>query len=308
MKKTETPLRTPRRAVALLAGIAEAAATAAIAAVILAAAGPAAAQQPPLTGGLDPAAGALPAPLREVGFDQKLGERVPLDLVFRDAGGAPVRLGDYFGGRPVVLSLVYFNCPMLCSMTLQGLTASLRMLDFDAGRDFQVVTVSFDPREGPADAARARDTYLPRYRAGGRAGAESAWHFLTGDAEAIRRLTEAVGFRYQYDADRGQFAHAAGMVVLTPGGEVARYFFGIDPPPNDLRLGLVEAGEGTIGSPVDQVLLYCFHYDPVTGKYTAASLNLIRAGGALTVLALLGFIAVMRWRERRAAHSPLGTA
>jgi protein SCO1 len=275
--------------------------SAAAAAVLLGAllAAPAAAQQPTPTG-LDPAAGSKPAQLRDVGFDQKLGAQVPLELTFRDSAGESVRLGDYFGSRPVVLSLVYYDCPMLCPMTMAGLASSLKAIDFDAGDQFQVVTVSFNPSEGPAESAKAREEYLGRY---GRAGAAAGWHFLTGDADAIKQLTDAVGFRYQYDADRGQYAHATGIVVLTPDGHVSRYLFGIEYPPKDLRLGLVDAGGGTIGSPVDQVLLYCFHYDPATGKYTAASLNILRAGGVLTILALGGFILLMRWRERRAARA-----
>lgn len=258
----------------------------------------AAAQRPPLASDLDPAAGQLPPQLKEVGFDQRLGERIPLDLVFRDHTGAAVRLGDFFGARPVVLSLVYYDCPMLCPMSMAGLASSLKGValngGLDLGRDFEVVTVSFNPAETAADAAKARATSLERY------GHEAeGWHFLTGGAAEIRRLTEAVGFRYRFDADRGQYAHAAGIVVATAEGEIARYLFGIEYPPKDLRLALVEAGEGTVGTPVDQVLLYCFHYDPATGKYTIATLRLLRAAAAATVLALGGFIVVMRRRETR---------
>lgn len=265
---------------------------------------PAAAQQPPLARGLDPAAGELPRQLREVGFDQRMGERVPLELRFRDSTGEPVLLGDLFSSRPVVLSLVYYECPMLCPMALGGLASSLKALDFELGRDYDVVTVSFNPNETTAAAAAARKTYLARYGRGVADAAGAAgggpWHFVTGGPSEIERLTEAVGFRYQYDAERGQYAHAAGIVVLTPTGEIARYFFGIDYPAKDLRLGLVEAGRGEIGSAVDSLLLYCFHYDPATGKYTAATLNLLRAGAVATVLALGTFIVVMRRRERRA--------
>jgi protein SCO1/2 len=289
------------------------AAGALLAALALAAAAPAAAQRPPLRAGdLDPAAGTTPPGLREVGFDQRLGEAIPLDLPFRDSAGAPVVLGELFGERPVVLSLVYFDCPMLCPMTLQGLVESLRPLTFDVGRDFDVVVVSFDPREGPGEAAPARRTAIDRY---GRSGSEPGWHFLTGGEESIRRLTGAVGFRYRWDEESRQFAHAAGVVLATSEGRIARYLFGIDHPATDLRLALVEAGRGAIGGPVDQVLLYCFHYDPATGKYTAATLNLLRAAAALTLLALVGFIALMGLRERRArrlagsaaAGEPVGT-
>jgi protein SCO1 len=223
---------------------------------------------------------------------------VPLDLVFRQEDGTPVRLADLVHGRPVIVSLVYYQCPMLCDLTLSGLVQSLKAVELTAGRDFDVLTVSFDPGEGPAEATAARQRYLPRY---GRAEAEAGWHFLTGDAESIRRLTDAVGFRYAYDADNDVFAHAAGIVMLTADGVVSRYFFGTDQPPKDLRLGLVESGQGTVGTPVDQILLYCFHYDPVLGRYSAATMNLVRAGGIVTVLVLVTFILVMLRRDRRAA-------
>ncbi len=267
-------------------------------------AAPAAAQRPPMTG-LDPAAGARPAVLEQVAFEQRIGEGVPLDLELRDAAGAPVRLGDLFGERPVALSLVYYECPMLCPMTLDGLARSLKGIAFDPGRDFEVVVVSFDPREGAAEAAAAERRLLDRY---GRAGTAEGVHFLTGGEEAIAALTEAVGFRYQYDAARGEYAHGTGLVLLTPEGRIARYFFGIEYPPRDLRLGLVEAGEGRLGNPVDQVLLYCYHYDPVVGKYSAATMNLLRGAAALTLLALGSFIAVMLLRDRRRRRAGLGIA
>lgn len=276
--------------------------TAAAAFVVLALLGghaaPAAAQRPPRQVDVHGTAAGLPEPLREVGFDQRLGEAVPLDLAFRDADGRRVTLGDYFDGRPVALSLVYYECPMLCPLTLSGLAQSLKPLELSVGDEFQVVTVSFDPTEGPQTARAARDRYLPLY---GRQGAEDGWHFLTGTQASIERLTDAVGFRYTYDADRGEYAHAAGLVVLTPEGRIGRYFFGTDHPARDLRLGLVESAGGTIGGAIDQVLLYCFHYDPQTGRYGAATWNLVRAGGAVTVLALVGFIVIMLRRERRRA-------
>lgn len=246
----------------------------------------------------EPAAEESPQALRDVGFDQRMGERVPLDLTFRDAEGKTVRLGDYFGERPVMLSLVYFSCPMLCPMTLNGLSASLKALSFDVGEGFDVVVVSFNPAEGPEQAAEARERAIHRY---GRAGTEDGWHFLTGDAEAIARLTEAVGFRYSYDEERGQFAHGAGLVALTPQGEIARYFFGIEYPPRDLKLALVEAGEGQIGTAVDQIVLYCFQYDPATGQYTwsAWTFLALRIAGAVTVLSLFAFVLLMLRRERR---------
>lgn len=246
-----------------------------------------------------PEAREAPEALREVGFDQRMGERVPPELTFRDSEGREVRLGDFFGERPVVLSLVYHSCPMLCPMTLNGLTASLKALSFDVGDAYEVLVVSFNPEEGPEQAAEARQRAIHRY---GRAGTEGGWHFLTGDAEAIAALTEAVGFRYTYDADRGEYAHGAGLVALTPEGEIARYFFGIEYPPKDLKLGLVEAGEGRIGSAVDQIVLYCFQYDPETGGYAWSGwvFLALRVAAALTVLALAGFVVLMLRRERRA--------
>jgi protein SCO1/2 len=267
------------------------------------------AQRPPQAAHPDATAAGLPAALREVGFDQRMGERVPLDLAFRDATGRTVRLGDLFDGRPVVLSLVYFDCPMLCPLTLAGLASSLKPLEPSVGDEFQVVTVSFAPGETAAMAAEAKRRALALY---GRDGAERGWHFLTGDAVAIRRLTDAVGFRFTYDEERGEYAHAAGIVLLTPEGRVGRYFFGTEYPARDLRLGLVEATDGTIGSAIDQVLLFCFHYDPAIGRYSAAAWNLVRAAGAATVLALAAFLVVMLRRERRRDRdrvgAPAGTA
>lgn len=260
---------------------------------------PAAAQKPPSQVDVGSQAGGVPAALKEVGFDQKMGERVPLDLTFTDSTGERVRLGDYFAdGRPVLLTLVYYECPMLCDLTLSGLVQSLKPLELSAGEDFQVLTVSFDPGEDAAVAATARNRYLPRYD---RPEAAAGWHFLTGDAGSIERLTDAVGFRYTYDPERDEFAHAAGLVMLTAEGEIARYFFGTDHPAKDLRLGLVETGQGAIGSPVDQILLYCYQYDPTLGRYSTAVMNLIRAGGALTLLVLGGFIFLMLRRDRRRA-------
>lgn len=246
-----------------------------------------------------PAAGQdLPGPLQGVSFEQHLGERVPLDAPFVDHTGASAPLGDYLGQRPVVLALVYFDCPMLCSMVLNGLTQSLRTLEFDAGREFDVAVVSFDSRESAGEAAAARAATLERY---GRDGSEGGWHFLTGSADSVARLTDSVGFSFVYDEATGEFAHAAGLVVLTPEGRIARYFYGVEYAPRDLRLGLIEAADGTIGGLVDQVLLYCFRYDPTTGKYSAVALNMVRLGGALTVLAIGGFLMVS-WRRERRTH------
>jgi protein SCO1/2 len=237
--------------------------------------------------------------LRDVGFDQRLDESLPLDASFRDERGTEVRLGEYFGRRPVILALVYYECPMLCTLVLNGLTSALNVLRFDVGKEFEVVTISIDPRDTPTLAARKKATYLDRYA---RAGAEAGWHFLTGEQASIKRVAEAIGFRYAFDPEQQQFAHAAGVVVLTPQGRIARYYYGVEYPPRDLRLGLVEAGEGRIGSPIDQLLLYCYHYDPHTGRYGATVMNLLRLGGAVTLLALGGFVGLMVWRESRRRH------
>lgn len=239
---------------------------------------------------------ARPAPLRDVGIDQHLNAQLPLDLVFHDESGRPVPLGTYFGSKPVILSLAYYECPMLCTLVLNGLASALKVLSFDVGRQFEVVTVSFNPNDTPAQAAAKKQTTLQAY---GRAGADGGWHFLTGDAAAITRLTDAVGFHYQYDAEHKQFAHAAGIMVLTPQGRIARYFYGVEFAPRDLRLGLVEAADNRIGSRVDQLLLFCFHYDPATGKYGAIAMNSVRLGGALTVVALAAFLIVMWRRDAR---------
>jgi protein SCO1/2 len=230
-----------------------------------------------------------------VGIDQRLGEQVPLDAVFRDEEDNPVRLGRYFGSKPVVLTLVYYKCPMLCSEVLNGLLDSLRKLPFEVGDRFTVVTVSFDPRETPSLAAAKKATYVEQY---GRPGAANGWHFLTGDPETILRLTTADGFRYMFDAKSQQYAHGSGIMVLTQEGRLARYFYGIQYSPRDLRLGLVEASASKIGSPIDQVLLLCYDYDPSTGIYSFAILNLVRLAGALTVLAL-GMYMIVMWRRDR---------
>jgi protein SCO1 len=240
-------------------------------------------------------AGELPAPLKDVRFDQRLNDQLPLDLPFVDDVGRPVRLGDYFGEKPVILVLAYFECPMLCTQVLNGLVRGMLDIPFTAGHEFNVVTVSFDPRETPAMAAAKKKTYVERY---GKPGAAEGWHFLTGNSESIAALTEAVGFHYKYDAARGQFAHASGILVLTPAGKISRYFYDISYPGRDLRLGLVEASAGKIGSPVEQVLLFCFHYDPAAGTYGAAVMNLVRAGGLLTVICLAIFLTRL-WRNDR---------
>lgn len=240
-----------------------------------------------------------PQGLKGVGIDQKLNGQVPLDLTFRDEAGQTVRLGDYFGRRPVVLTLVYYECPMMCTLVLNGLVHTMREIPFTAGDQFDVVTVSFNPRETPALAAAKKRAYLKSY---GRAGAEKGWHFLTGDEASIQALTEAAGFRYVYDPATRQYAHSTAIMVLTPEGRLSRYFYGLEYPPRDLRLSLVEASGNKIGSPVDQLLLFCFHYDPVVGKYGLAIMNAMRAAGVATALALGLLMFFMFRRERRASR------
>ncbi len=241
-----------------------------------------------------------PSILREIGFDQHLGASLPLDLAFRDEGGRTIRLGEYFGGKPVVLSLNYYGCTMLCTVTLNGLAAALNVITLDAGKEFQIITVSFDHTETPEMAAAKKKTFLTRYQ---RPTAAAGWHFLTGDAPAIDALTNAVGFRYAWDAETRQFAHPSGVVVVTPEGRIARYMYGIEYAPRDLRLALVEASAGRIGSSVDQLLLYCYRYDPVTGKYGALIMRIVRLGGILTVLSMGAFILIMRRKEKAAARA-----
>ncbi len=240
-------------------------------------------------------ASTVPAPLREIGFDQNLDRLVPLDTSLVDEAGHAVRLGDYFGKRPVVLVFAYYDCPMLCTQVINGLASALGVLSLEPGHDFEIVTVSFDPRDTPATATAKKAVYLDRYR---RTGAAGAWHFLTGDLASIERLTKAAGFRYVWDDQTKQFAHPTGVIVLTPDGRLARYLFGIEYGPRDLRLALVEASAGKIGTPVDALLLYCFHYDPMTGRYGLVIMRAMRIAGAATVLALSGFIFVMLRRER----------
>jgi protein SCO1/2 len=239
---------------------------------------------------------ARPPLLRDVGYDQRLGERLPLDLTFQDETGRTVALREYFGHGPVILVPAYYHCPMLCPLVLRGLTSALRAVPFDPGRDFTVLAFSFDPADTVATAAAEKARVLADYR---RPGAAAGWHFLTGDAAAIATLTRAIGFRYTWDAAHAQFAHASGVVVATPAGTIARYFFGIEYPPRDLRLALVDASAGRIGSVVDQLLLFCFHWDPTTGRYSRIALGAVRAAGAVTLLALGGFVVLMLRRERR---------
>jgi protein SCO1/2 len=241
-----------------------------------------------------------PEVLKRAGFDQKLNAQVPLDLTFRDEAGAPVKLSELIHDKPVILNLVYLRCPMLCTEVLNGLLGAIKNVKFNVGDEYEVLTVSFDSRETPELAAAKKKHYLAQY---GRAGAEKGWRFLTGEEAPIKALADAVGFRYVYDEKTDQFAHASGLVMLTPEGKVSHYFFGVFFSPAELRMAMVEASQHKIGSPVDAIMLFCFHYDPVAGKYTAAIMNMIRAGGVLTLAALGLFVAGI-WRGRSKALRP----
>ena len=248
---------------------------------------------PPSTG--------LPTALRDVALEQKLDQQLPLDLVFRDESGQQVKLGQYFGQKPVVLAFVYYDCPMLCTQVLNGMVTSFRVLPFQMGKEFEVVTVSFDPRETSELATSKKNVYVNYLPERMRPAAASGWHFLTGDAENIAKLTDAVGFRYHYDEETQQFAHASGIMLATAQGKLARYFYGVEYPPRDLRLGLIETSANKIGSPVDQLLLYCYHYDPSTGKYGAAVMRIMRIAGVITVLMIVAMLFALKGRSARTA-------
>jgi protein SCO1/2 len=240
-----------------------------------------------------PPAAERPKILTAVGFDQRLGEKLPLDAAFRDEAGRTVKLGDYFGARPVVFVLAYYECPMLCTLSLNGLSSALDVLSYAPGKDFEIVTVSFEPKETPALAAAKKAAYLRRYK---REGAAAAWHFLTGDAPEIKRLTDAVGFRYAWDDTTKEYAHASGVLVLTPDGRVSRYLYGIEYAPKDLRFAIYEAAQGKILSPVDQILLYCYHYDPALGRYGATVLGILRVAAVFTLIGMGAlFLTFRRW-------------
>ncbi len=239
---------------------------------------------------LSPPASQRPPGLKHVGIEQHLNDQIPPNLVFRDENGQTVRLGDYFGKKPLILSLVYYQCPMLCGEVLSGLESALRVLKFDVGKDFDVLTVSFDPKDTPQTATAKKAEYLKRYK---RAGAEQGWHFLTGPQDSIDALTNAAGFQYEYDPKTSQFAHATAIMILTPEGKIAQYYYGVEYAPKDLRLGLVQASQNKIGTVVDEVLLYCYHYDPDTGKYGAIVSRILKLSAAATILVLGGFLALM---------------
>jgi protein SCO1/2 len=241
-------------------------------------------------GMMSPPASMRPPGLKNVGILQNLNTQIPADLVFRDESGKTVRLGDYFGRKPLILSLVYYQCTMLCGEVLNGLDTALRVLKFDVGKEFDVLTVSFDPKDTPAIATLKKSEYLKRYQ---RAGAENGWHFLTGQQPAIDALTKAAGFQYQYDPKSEQFAHATAIMILTPEGKIAQYYYGVEYAPKDLRLGLIQASSHKIGNVVDEVLLYCYHYDPSTGKYGATIFTILRLSGAATVLVMGVFLGIL---------------
>lgn len=239
----------------------------------------------------------LPLGLEDIGFDQNLGNQVDLDLEFTDSTGKKVRLGDFFGDKPVILSFVYYECPMLCTLELNGLIKALRVITrFQPGEDFELVTVSFDSGETPEMAAEKKKGHLETYR---RDGAEDAWHFLIGEESQIRSLADAVGFRYSYDEETDLYRHASGIVTLTPDGRASRYQFGVEYSGRDLQFALIDASDNGIGSLADAVMLYCFHYDPISGKYGFIVMNAVRLGGVLTVLLLGGFMMVNFLRDRR---------
>ena len=242
-----------------------------------------------------------PPILREVSIAQRLNEPIPPDIIFRNEDGKAVHLGDYFGKKPIVLSLVYFDCPALCTEVLNGELRTMKAISLDLGKDFDAITVSFEPKDKPALAMAKRDVYAGQY---GRPGAARNWHFLTGEQASIDALTQAAGFHYAYDSASRQYAHAAAILVLTPHGRIARYFYGVTYPARDFRLGLVEASEGKIGTPTDHALLYCYQYDPMTGKYGLIVMNVVRAAGLLTVLVLGIFMVVMFRRERNHPKGP----
>ena len=238
----------------------------------------------------------VPPQLRDVTFRQRLNERLPLDAAFRDESGRPVTLGDYFGRRPVLLAFVYYSCPMLCTQVMNGLSSALKVTPFKAGEDFDVVLISFDPRDTPATAAEKKRAHLEYWSVEQDA---AAWHLLTGDEATIRRVTSAAGFTYRWDEPSGQFAHVSGVLVATSDGRLSRYFYGVEYSPKELRLALVESGDGRVGSAIDELLLYCFHYDPESGRYGLMVMNLVRLAGVMTVLFIGGSILLMRRRDAR---------
>ena len=249
-----------------------------------------------------PAAATMPPALENVGFEPPLNGQMPLDLLFRDETGRDVQLREFFRQKPVVLAFVYFSCPMLCDQVQMGVVGALRMLSFNPARDYEVVFISFDSHDTPELAAEKKQAALARFH---RPETVSGWHFLTGSQESIEAATRAANFRFRYDAKSKLFAHASGVMLLTDDGRISRYFYGVEYPGRDMRLGLVDASTGKIGSPIDHVLLFCYHYDPSSATYSASILRIIRLGGILTVLFIVGGIWISRRREVRAARTNL---
>ena len=252
-----------------------------------------------IPGNVGKSSAGLPSALLNVGFEPPLNGQIPLDLGFRDEAGRDVRLRDYFGQqKPVLLALVYYACPMLCNQVEQGVVGSLKMLSFNPGRDYDVVFVSFDPSESPGMAAQKKESAMSHF---GRRETAAGWHFLTGSQDSIAALTKAANFRYSSDAKSGIFAHASGIMLLTPDGRISRYFYGVEYPSRDVRLGLVDASAGKIGTPIDHLLLYCFQYDPSTARYSATILRVVRLGGIATILVMVAGILIFRRRDLRPA-------
>ena len=240
----------------------------------------------------------VPPQFKDVTFAQRLGQKLPLDVRLKDEDGQSVALGDYFGRRPVVLAFVYYQCPMLCIQVMNGISSALKVLPYTPGKEFDIVLVSFDPRDTPEAANAKKRAHLDHWAARETA---AAWHFLTGDEASIRQVASAAGFTYQWDVETQQFAHVSGLLVATPDGTLSRYFYGVEYSPKDLRLALVDSGNGKVGSLVDELLLYCYQYDPSHGRYGAVFMNILRLGGVLTASLIVGFIVLMRWRETRLA-------
>jgi len=259
-------------------------------------------QQPGLPGSMGFTGGIVasnvPPQFADVTFKQPLGERLPLDVRFTDESGRKLALGEYFGKKPVLLSFVYYQCPMLCTQVLNGISSSLKVLPFTPGEEFEIVLVSFDPRDTPEAAMAKKRAHLDHWDVRETA---DGWHFLTGSEEAIRRVTSAAGFTYQWDERTQQFAHVSGLLIANADGTLSRYFYGVEFSPRDLRLALVDSGNGKVGSVIDELLLYCFQYDPSHGRYGAVFMNILRLGGVLTVGFIVGFIVLMRRREMRSA-------
>lgn len=250
----------------------------------------------------------LPTALKEIRIEQKLDQQLPLDLSFRDESGQEVKLGQYFGKKPVVLAFVYYECPQLCTQVLNEMVKSFRVLPFQVGNEFDVVTVSFDPRETSALATAKKKVYVSYLPERMHAGANAGWHFLTGDAANIEKLTQAAGFHYRYDEATKQWAHASGIMVTTPSGKLSRYFYGVDYPARDLRLGLIESSENKIGSPVEALLLYCYHYDPATGKYGLAIMRVMQIAGVITLIGIVAMMLLLKSRHPRVMDPKTGGA